>query len=257
VIRPARLVALAAALVWAAPASAEHLTVALSTGEVKISSNFTGAPVTLFGVIERDAQSASRPGGYQVATLVQGPPESVIVRRKDRILGVWANSASETILAPPSFYMINSSGKIADLAPAPTLERHRLGFANTRFDYRNRPRANDPRAAEFREAFLRIKENAGLYTENEDAIEFIGDSVFRTTVWVPANSPVGFYRVSVFLFADGALLTRTDQSFRISKSGFEQYISVFAREKSFVYGFLCALMALFTGWLGGVIFRRD
>jgi uncharacterized protein (TIGR02186 family) len=257
VIRPAHLVALAAAMAWAVPASAEHLTIALSTGEVKISSNFTGAPVTLFGVIERDAQSVSRSGGYQVAALVQGPPESVIVRRKDRFLGVWANSASETILAPPSFYMVNSSGAIADLASTPTLERYRIGFANTLFDYRNRPQANDPRAAEFREAFLRIKENAGLYTENEDAIEFIGDSVFRTTVWVPANAPVGFYRVSVFLFADSGLLARADQSFRISKTGFEQYISAFAREKSFVYGFLCAALALVTGWLGGVIFRRD
>jgi uncharacterized protein (TIGR02186 family) len=256
-MRRACFLAFAAALVWAAPAAAEHLTVALSTGEVKISSNFTGAPVTLFGVIERDAQSASRSGGYRVATLVQGPPESVIVRRKDRLVGVWANSASETILAPPSFYTINSSGPIADLAPTPTLARYRLGFANTKFDSRTRPQANDPRAAEFRDAFLRIKENAGLYTENEDSVEFIGDSVFRTTIWVPANAPVGFYRVSVFLFSDGGLLARTDQSFRISKTGFEQYISAFAREKSFVYGFLCAALALVTGWLGGVIFRRD
>src|SRR5262249_3213890 len=114
-----------------------------------------------------------------------------------------------------------------------------------------------PDAAEFREAFLRIKENAGLYNQNEDAVEFIGDNVFRTTIWVPANAPVGFYRVSVFLFGDGAMLARTDQSFRISKTGFEQYISVFSREKSFVYGFLCVLLALATGWLGGVIFRRD
>jgi uncharacterized protein (TIGR02186 family) len=252
----AHLITFAAVLIWAVPAAAEHLTVALSTGEVKISSNFTGAPVTLFGVIERDAMSASR-SRYRVAVLVQGPPESVVVRRKDRILGVWANSASETILAPPSFYMVNSSGTIADLAPVTTLERYRLGFANNQFDYRNRPQANDPRAAEFRDAFLRIKENAGLYTENEDAVEFIGDSVFRTTIWVPANAPVGFYRVSVFLFSDGAILARTDQSFRISKTGFEQYISVFAREKSFVYGFLVAALALVTGWLGGVIFRRD
>jgi uncharacterized protein (TIGR02186 family) len=257
VTRRAGLVVFAAALVWAGPAFAEHLTVALSTGEVKISSNFTGAPVTLFGVIERDGQSVSRSGGYRVATLVQGPPESIIVRRKDRIVGVWANSASEIILAPPSFYMVNATGTIAGLAPKPTLERYRLGFDNAQFDYRNRSQANDPRADEFRKAFLRIKENAGLYTENENAVEFIGDSVFRTTVWVPANSPVGHYRVSVFLFADGTLLARADQSFRISKTGFEQYMSAFAREKSFVYGFLCAALAIATGWLGGVIFRRD
>jgi uncharacterized protein (TIGR02186 family) len=68
---------------------------------------------------------------------------------------------------------------------------------------------------------------------------------------------VGYYSVSVFLFADGALLARADESFHIYKTGFEQYLSVFAREKSFVYGFLCAVLAIFTGWLGGVIFRRD
>jgi uncharacterized protein (TIGR02186 family) len=255
-MRRARLIACAAVLTWTAPASAEHLTVVLSTGEVKINSNFTGAPVTLFGVIERDAMSASR-SGYRVAALVQGPPESVVVRRKDRILGVWANSASETILAPPSFYTVNSSGKIADLAPESALQRYRLGFTNTPFDYRNRPKANDPRASSFRDAFLRIKESAGLYRENEDAVEFIGNNVFRTTIWVPANAPVGFYQVSVFLFGDGAMLARSDQSFRISKTGFEQYISVFSKEKSFVYGFLCVMLALFTGWLAGVIFRRD
>ena len=256
-MRRAGLLAVVTSLVFTGPAAAEHMTIALSTAEVKISSNFTGAPITLFGVIERDGQSASRSGRYQVATLVQGPPESVIARRKDRILGVWANSASEVILAAPSFYAVNASGDIDDLAAKPVLERHQLGFANTQLDYRGRPRANDPEAAEFRDAFLRIKQNAGLYTEQQGGVAFIGDTVFRATAWVPANAPVGFYRVSVFLFADGALLARADESFRISKTGFEQYMSVFAREKSFVYGFVCVVLALFTGWLGGVIFRRD
>ena len=256
-MRRAAILALVASAALAGPAAAEHLTVALSTPEVKISSNFTGAPITLFGVIERDAQTVSRSGRYQVATLVQGPPESVVARRKDRILGVWANSASETILAAPSFYMVNTTGEIDELASKAVLERYRLGFDNAQFDYRGRPQANDPRADEFREAFLRIKQNAGLYTEQNGSVAFIGDSVFRTTVWVPANAPVGFYRVSVFLFADGALLARADDSFRISKTGFEQYLSAFAREKSFVYGVVCVGLALLTGWLGGVIFRRD
>ncbi len=256
-MRRSVLLAVVAGALAAGPAVAEHMTIALSTAEVKISSNFTGAPITLFGVIERDAQSVSRSGHYQVATLVQGPPESVIARRKDRILGVWANTDSETILAAPSFYTVNASGNIDDLAEKLVLERYRLGFANSRFDYRGRPQANDPAAAEFREAFLRIKQNAGLYSEQQDSVTFIGDSVFRTTVWVPANAPVGFYTVRVFLFADGALLAQADESFRISKTGFEQYLSVFSREKSFVYGVVCVVLALFTGWLGGVVFRRD
>lgn len=251
------ILVLAAALAWTAPASAESLTMALSTGEVRINSNFTGAPVTVFGVIERDSQTVSRVGHYRVATLVEGPPESVVVRRKDRVAGVWANTDSETILAAPSFYLVNSSGEIDDLAAKELLERYRLGFDNARFNYRNRTRASAPQVEEFREAFLRIMDRNGLYTENEEAVDFIGDNIFRTTVWVPSNAPVGYYRVRAFLFAEGTLIARAEDSFRVTKTGFEAYMSTFSRDKSFVYGFLCVALALFTGWLGGVIFRRD
>ena len=34
-------------------------------------------------------------------------------------------------------------------------------------------------------------------------------------------------------------------------------MAAFARNQSLVYGLLCAALALFVGWLGGVIFRRD
>jgi uncharacterized protein (TIGR02186 family) len=238
-------------------ASAERLTVALSTPEVKINSSFTGVPITLFGVIERDAQTISRSGEYEVAVLVLGPPQSIIARRKDRVLGVWANSASETILAAPSFYLASSTGTIEDLASETLLKRLRIGFENIGFNYRGRPGSDASAASAFRDAFLRIKQREGLYSEAPAGVGFIGDTIFRTTVWIPANVPVGYYQVGVFLFADGALLARAEQSFTIAKTGFEQFMFNFSREESFIYGLACVALALFTGWLAGVIFRRD
>ena len=255
--RLAAILALAALVAVTGEAEAERLTVALSTPDVRINSNFTGVPITVFGVIERDAQSVSRGGKYEIATLVLGPPESVIARRKDRVLGVWANSASEIFLAAPSFYAVNATGAVSDLAAAGLLKRFKLGFDNIGFRYRDRAAADDPGAAEFRDAFLRIKQKAGLYSEQVGGVGFIGDTIFRTTVWIPANVPVGYYQVSVYLFADGAVLSRADESFTIAKTGFEQFMFNFSREKSFVYGFVCVALALFTGWLAGVIFRRD
>jgi uncharacterized protein (TIGR02186 family) len=242
---------------FAGDASAEHLTIALSTPEVKINSSFTGVPITLFGVIERDAQTISRSGKYEIAVSVLGPPQSIVARRKDRILGIWANSRSETILAAPSYYLVSATGSVDKLAPEAQLKRLRLGFDNIGFTYRGRVGTDSPAASEFRDAFLRIKQKEGLYSEAPAGVGFIGDTIFRTTVWIPANVPVGYYQVSAFLFADGALLARADQSFTIAKTGFEQFMFAFSRQESFIYGLACVALALFTGWLAGVIFRRD
>lgn len=239
------------------PVQAESLTVALSTPQIGIDSNFDGAPITIFGVIERDAQTVPRGGPYEIAVLILGPLESTIARRKDRWLGVWANSASEIFLGAPSAYFVGTTDGIDDMAPVELLKRLRIGFDNIGFTYRGRVGRDNPGAAEFREAFLRIKRDEGLYWERPGSVSFIGDSIFRSTVEIPANAPIGFYSVSTFLFADGALLARSEESFRIERVGFEQMTFAFAHEEAFIYGLVCVALALFTGWLAGVIFRRD
>ena len=110
------LLALLALLVGSSAAHAEKLTVALSTPEIQINSNFTGTNVTIFGVIERDAGTVARVAPYEVAALILGPPETVVARRKDRFLGIWINGASETIVAAPTFYSLATSPGI-DVAP--------------------------------------------------------------------------------------------------------------------------------------------
>lgn len=255
--RLAIIAGLAGLLAISGKASSEELTIALSTPEIRVGANFSGVPVTVFGVIETEAQSDSNVEKYEIATLVLGPPESIIARRKDRILGVWANSASEIFLGAPSFYSADATSEIADLADAETLKRMRLGFDNIGFIYRDRVGRDNPGAAEFREAFLRVKVEEGLYTEHSGGVGMIGDSIFRTTVWIPANAPIGFYQVAVFLLADGELLARAEDSFTIAKTGSEQFLFNFSRNESFIYGVVCVAMALFVGWLAGVIFRRD
>jgi uncharacterized protein (TIGR02186 family) len=251
------IVGLMGLVLAASAARAERLTVALSVAEIKIDSSFDGAPVTVFGVIERDAQTVPRGGPYEIAVLVLGPPESVVARRKERFFGIWVNRTSEVFLGAPSFYAVGATGEVDALAAPELLKRLRLGFDNIGFTYRGRPGRDNPAAAEFREAFLRIKERQGLYSHQPGSVAFIGNTIFRSTVQVPANAPIGFYQVSAFLFADGALLARTDESFTIDRTGFEQLTFTFAHEQAFVYGIACVCLALFTGWLAGVIFRRD
>ena len=110
------------AVVTVAPASAEKLTVAVSMPAVQIASNFTGAPIAVFGVIETDA-GATPASDYQVAVVVLGPDETVVERRKDRLIAIWANRGAETIASAPAFYSLATSAEAKTLATPEVLQR--------------------------------------------------------------------------------------------------------------------------------------
>ena len=118
------------------------------------------------------------------------------------------------------------------------------------------PIANDPAASAFRDAFIRLKDRAGLYHQ-EVGVSFIGNLIFRTTFYLPANIPVGTYTADAYLFSDRLLIARADDKLRVTKTGLEDTMSTFARNQSLLYGLICVALALVIGWLGGVIFRRD
>lgn len=249
--------ALAAALIALAapPAAGEQLVVALSTDHVRISSSFTGTGVTVFGTIERDAGTVSRGGAYDIVVVVRGPDETLVTRRKERVGGIWLNRAARTFLDMPSFYAVHASRPLAEISTPETLKRFQLGFDNLAFRVADGAAAPDD--GEFRDGFIRLKRQAGLYRDAPYGVTFPGGGLFRTTVDIPANVPVGTYRVSVFLFRDDAMLAASSAVFGIAKTGFEQFTFDLARKNGYLYGLICVALALLTGWLAGVLFRRD
>src|SRR6185436_21110833 len=119
----ARSVTLAILLALASPARAERLITTLSTSRVLISSNFTGADVVLFGSVERDAQTVSRRGNYDIVVTVRGPLETIVTYRKERVFGIWVNADSRTFVDAPSYLTVLSNRTINDIADINTLRR--------------------------------------------------------------------------------------------------------------------------------------
>ncbi len=109
----------------------------------------------------------------------------------------------------------------------------------------------------YRVAFVRLSSQQGLYRESGAGVTFLTPTVFRAAIPLPAVVPTGAYVIDVKLFADGALVARTGSALEVVKAGFEQFIAEAARDYGFLYGLATALMALLTGWLASVIFRRD
>jgi uncharacterized protein (TIGR02186 family) len=255
------IAAILAAALWLAdvgPAAAERLVISLSTHRVLINQNFTGVELTLFGTVEPDAASVGRAGGgYTVVVTVIGPRESVVTWRKERVLGIWVNAHSKTFVNAPTYLAVLANRPIDAIASPEILRRFQIGLAQ--FPLMEQPGATvaTPVDDAFRAAFVRVKREHGLYREQSNAVTFLTPNLFRAAIALPANVPVGEYEVDVKLLIEGAMLARDSTAFEIIKAGFEQFVASAAREHGVLYGLATAMLALMTGWLGSVVFRRD
>jgi uncharacterized protein (TIGR02186 family) len=217
----------------------------LSKHLVAITTGFTGADVLLFGTID---------GEGDIAVVVRGPNEDVVVRRKQRMAGIWVNGRNLTFRHVPAFYAVAATREITDFAPDSVLSRHQIGAAHLRF---GRPdRAEDAEIREFREALLRNKRAAGLYPDATGRVSVLSDRLFRTLVTFPANVPTGTYSVEVFLIRGGAVVGAQTTPLVVSKVGTEAEIFDFAHDQAALYGIVAIVIALVAGWLAGAIFRK-
>jgi uncharacterized protein (TIGR02186 family) len=254
----ARFLALAIAVALSAPAQAERLITTLSTSRVLIYSNFTGADVVLFGSVERDAQTVARRGGYDIVVTVSGPREDILTFRKERVFGIWVNADSRTFVKAPSYLTVLSNRTITDIADINTLRRTQTGLARILLPQEiSGDIADSIRDDPFRQAFLRLKVERNLYRETQNGVTFLTPALYRAAIPIPDNAPTGSYEVDVKLFADGAMLARTQTALEVVKVGFEQVVANAARDYGLLYGLATALMALLTGWLASVVFRKD
>ena len=208
----------------------------------------------LFGSVERDAATVPRRSGYNLVVTVVGPRQTLVTRRKDRMFGIWANAQSRTFVGAPSYLAVLSNRPLDEIASLGVQQRLDIGMDNVPLP---QTAAMQPTDLLFRDALIRLKKERGLYIEEPNSVTFLTPNLFRASIRLPAEAPVGSYEVEVKLFADGTNIARTASALEVVKVGVEQFVANAARDYGFIYGVCTALMALLTGWFASIVFRRD
>jgi uncharacterized protein (TIGR02186 family) len=255
--RPVAIILLAVSALCAAgaPASAQRLIASLSNHRVMVTSSFTGAELVLFGFIET---ATPRRGGYDIVATISGPRQDAITYRKARRFGIWLNADSREFDKVPSYLAVLANRDLDAIASADTRRRLQIGIDNIPLNQRAAVTIADAAADDpFRQAFLRINMQRGLYREATNGVTFLAPLLFRADIRLPAGVSTGSYEVDVRLFADGNMIARAPSAFEVYKAGFEQFVTSTARTHGVLFGLVTAMMTLATGWLGSVIFRRD
>ena len=239
-------------------AHAERLIVSVSNHRVTVTSNYSGEELVLFGSVEKDASTPATRTNYDLVVTVSGPRADMVTRRKERRFGIWVNADYRQFLDVPTYLAVFANRPFDAIASPDVERRQQLGLKNVLLTQRVGTDYADvvPNDA-FRSAFVRLRSEHGLYREAPSAVTFLTPTLFRTGIPLPAEVPIGTYDVEIKLFSGGQLVTRTETAFDIVKVGFEQFVATTARQNGLVYGLVTAFMALMTGWMASIVFRKD
>jgi uncharacterized protein (TIGR02186 family) len=259
-------VALVLTMLWALPAfgqqaedralQAEVINIGVSSPEIAIAPDFAGTDVTVFGAIDHVDQEVLAAGGYDIVVALEGPRDFITIRKKERVFGVWVNRRSVVFEWMPESFSMASTRALESIANSQELATFNVGLPRVRIvpsTFSGRPEE----VVEFRDAFLNLKLRSRLYQTNPGGVSFISSSLFQANIHIPADIPNGTHVIRAVLFKNGMVVAEKTLPLQVLKTGLEEMITQAATERPLFYGIFAVLLAVVTGWLASLIFRKE
>ena len=234
----------------------ERVQADVSARRIAVTASFSGTEVVVFGAVDNSRQSSPEAGLYDVVIVVEGAPTGLVARRKSKVAGVWINTSSLAFDSVPSFYAIASTRPLDEVASDDVIKKADIGFQHVRMKVAAGQQVSPEDLKQWREAVVRLKRKDRLYVAEDYSVVFIGRSLFRATVDLPANVTVGLFDTRVYLFRAGELLHSYTARLDLEREGLELWLHAFAFKQPFLYGIMTVLMAVGAGLLASALFTR-
>lgn len=99
----------------------------ISQHEVQVRQGFTGADLLLFGAI-LSPEGSRAAQDYDIVVVLEGPVQSIVLREKQKIAGMWINADSMEFRSAPSYFAVASSRPIEKIVDDKTAAIYELGL---------------------------------------------------------------------------------------------------------------------------------
>ena len=225
----------------------------ISARSIDIRYSFTGAELLLFGAI-------LYPGGRipserpEIVVVLRGPVQPILVREKQKIAGIWMNADSNRFRSAPGFYAVASSRPVSELVDERTAAIYEMDLQSLQLSPGGG--ALPEKERRFEAGLLDLRQREGLYYEDPDGVEIAQGVLYRASIRIPSQVPVGTYVAETFLVEDGRVIAAATREIEIGKIGFERFIALAARRYEWLYGLASVLLSLGLGWAAAALFRR-
>ena len=225
----------------------------VSQSRIEIRYSFTGAELLLFGAILYPGGRAPSKNA-EIAVVVKGPVQPLVVREKQKVAGIWMNVESSRFRSAPSFYAVASSKPLSNLVDERTAAIYELGLQNLQLSPGSG--ASPEVQRRFEAGFIELMQRRQLYFEDPDGVQITEGVLYRGRVTIPAQVPVGDYTAETFLIQDGRVIAGAVRDIHIDKFGFERFVADAAERWALAYGLIAVVLSLLLGWGASALFRR-
>ena len=223
----------------------------VSQHEVQVRQGFTGTELLLFGAILDP--SGSRAGrDYDIVVVLKGPTQSIRLREKRKVAGVWINADSSDFRSAPSFFALASSRPISEIVDERTAAIYELGLPWLQLSPIG---AIDPEEqTRFASGLVDLRERQGLYQQDDHGVSVSEQVLYQARISLPSTVQTGTYTAETFAITRGRVIASAVARVDVRKLGFERFVVNFAENDGFLYGLLAVALSVAMGWLAGRLF---
>ena len=223
----------------------------VSQHEVNLQQGFTGTELLLFGaILTPEGNRAAR--DYDIVVVLKGPTQSIVLREKRKIAGIWVNAASTEFRSAPSYYAFASTRPIAEIVDDKTAAIYELGLKWLQLSPIGA--INPEEQAHFSAGLVDLNRRNGLYREDEGGVTVSEQVLYQARIGLPSSVPAGTYTAETFAIAKGRVVASASSRIEIRKFGVDRVIANFSEYYGFVYGLLAVCISVAMGWLAGRLF---
>ncbi len=223
----------------------------VSQHEIQVRQGFTGTQLLLYGaVLDPTGRRSSEP--YDIVVVLKGPTEPILLREKEKKLGVWINAHSTAFRSAPSFFAVASSRPIEEIVDPRTAAIDELGLD---FLQLSPTGAIDPEEQlRFTQGLVDLRRREGLYKQDGNGVTISDGVLYQARIAVPSNVVTGRYTAETFAITRGRVIASAIAEVEVKKLGFERFVAEQADDSSFLYGLFAVGLSLLMGWLAGRVF---
>lgn len=223
----------------------------VSQHEVQVRQGFTGTELLLFGAI-LDPSGIRAGRDYDIVVVLKGPTQSIRLREKRKVAGVWINADSSDFRSAPSFFAVASSRPIEEIVDERTAAIYELGLPWLQLSPIG---AIDPEEqARFVSGLVDLRTREGLYKQNDNGVTISEQVLYQARIALPSTVQTGTYTAETFAIARGQVLASAISRVEVRKLGFERFIVLFAENQPVWYGLLAMGLSVLMGWIAGRLF---
>lgn len=226
------------------PAGGEQQLMAAGIAQdvIEVEVNYSDSRVIVFAAMPQPENATS---GIAIALVGPVVPHRMIRRTE-------AGDERIDFVGAPQVLAIGAEPAVTASVSPETMIEAGLNAQATALPRLDQLLAPDLRA--WREAFVGLKMDQGLYTFGEAEFKRFEGGLRRASIGLPVNAPPGEYSVRAVAFRNGQMVAESRQNFTLARTGLDETLFDLSKQHGLIYGFVAVLLGVVVGgvaaWLG-------